>query len=581
LVIAVDNYQDPGLSQLRSPAQDAAALSAVLGDPSIGGFGVEVVSNQPSHVVQARIEDFFVDAIPSDLLVLHFSCHGLKSEAGDLFFAATNTRPTRLGSTAIAADFVQRCMRASRSRSVVLFLDCCYGGAFSQGATVRASGSLDVLSSFPGEPSGVHGRGRAVITASSSMEYAFEGEQLAGEQQRRPSVFTTALVEGLRTGDADRDEDGRVSLNELYDYLFERVRDANPHQTPGRNVDLQGEIYLAKSRRRRIQPRPLPADLREAIADAKLFTRIGAITELRARLASQDLEIARAAVDALQSMAHHDIQQVITIARAALTEAALVPSEAQISFGELPHGSTSPEYSVRLLGPPIARIAVSHSAPGWVRVRQDDEGLYVSVDTTSATASYTGELVIEGATGQAVVQLDATIQTPSQPLPSFLPAQATNTMPPASTTLPNVGTGLRAAREQAPEGSPGGPVIQQISSPDRPGVTGTSPGLTRQWPPAQPAWLTGDTAHTAASPTPRVRTHLLLCWLILPLCLYPFVLPVLPWLGAVIYATRVRKLLRQEGRRDPAAAAAAVAAKWLWATGATWLAVMIILIASR
>ena len=36
------------------------------------------------------------------------------------------------------------------------------------------------------------------------MEYAFEGEQLAGGQQHRPSVFTHALIKGLRTGDADR-----------------------------------------------------------------------------------------------------------------------------------------------------------------------------------------------------------------------------------------------------------------------------------------------------------------------------------------------------------------------------------------
>ena len=40
-------------------------------------------------------------------------------------------------------------MRASRSRSIVLLLDCCYGGAFSQGVTVRAAGDVDVLDSFP------------------------------------------------------------------------------------------------------------------------------------------------------------------------------------------------------------------------------------------------------------------------------------------------------------------------------------------------------------------------------------------------------------------------------------------------
>src|SRR6185437_16706928 len=104
-----------------------------------------------------------------------------------------------------------------------LLLDCCYAGAFSQGVAVRATSNINVLDSFPtGKQGG--GRNRAVITASSAMEYAFESEQLAEDPSaRRPSVFTAALVEGLSTGEADRDEDGLISLNELYDYVFDRV----------------------------------------------------------------------------------------------------------------------------------------------------------------------------------------------------------------------------------------------------------------------------------------------------------------------------------------------------------------------
>ena len=112
---------------------------------------------------------------------------------------------------------------------------------------VRAAGDVNVLDSFPQGRSG-GGRGRAVITASNAMEYAFEGDQLADDQHRRPSVFTSALVEGLATGDADRDEDGWVSLNELYEYVFDKVREQNPHQTPSRHVELEGELYLARSR---------------------------------------------------------------------------------------------------------------------------------------------------------------------------------------------------------------------------------------------------------------------------------------------------------------------------------------------
>ncbi len=323
LIVANDRYDHEGLRRLRSPVADATALAGVLGDPAIGGFEVETVRNEPAHVISGRVEDFFTDSRPDDVLLLHFSCHGLKSESGELFLAATGTRPDRLGSTAVAADFVQRCMRGSRSRSIVLLLDCCYGGAFGKGVAVRAAGDVDVLDTFRGS-----GRGRAVITASSAMEYAFEGDRLTDDHTPAPSVFTAALVDGLATGDADRDEDGWVSLNELYDYVFDRVRERNGNQTPGRHVEMQGELYLARSGRRRVRPQPIPADLRAAAQDANMFTRIGAVTELRSRLASDDEGIAAGAAEALREIAGSDIRYVADAAAAALGTAPARPDPA-------------------------------------------------------------------------------------------------------------------------------------------------------------------------------------------------------------------------------------------------------------
>ena len=255
LIIANDEYDHEALRDLLAPAADAKALGRVLGDRQIGDFTVQVMRNEPAHVIQAQIEDLFSKSRPDDVLLLHFSGHGLKSESGELFFAASNTRPHRLRATAVSADFVQRCMQDGRSRSVVLLLDCCYGGAFAQGVTVRAAGDVNVLDSFPQERTG-GGRGRAVITASNAMEFAFEGNHLGDDQHRLPSVFTAALVEGLATGEADRDEDGWISLDELYDYVFDKVREQNPHQTPSSQVELEGDLYLARSRRQRIRPDP-------------------------------------------------------------------------------------------------------------------------------------------------------------------------------------------------------------------------------------------------------------------------------------------------------------------------------------
>ncbi|MFC5261464.1 caspase family protein [Kribbella qitaiheensis] len=349
LIVANDEYEHDGLKQLRAPAADAVALAGVLGDAEIGAFEVQVVRNEYAHVIEGRIEDLFSDARSGDVLLLHFSCHGLKSESGELFFAARNTRPNRLGSTSVSADFVQRCMRASRARSVVLLLDCCYGGAFARGVAVRAAGDVNVLDSFTGGRLG-GGRGRAVITASSAMEYAFEGDQLADDHSPRPSVFTSALVEGLTTGDADRDQDGWVSLNELYDYVFDRVREQNPHQTPSRDVEMQGELYLARRSRPVTAPAALPPELQQVIDHPLAGVRAGAVQELARLLNGGHAGQALAARIALEHLADDDSRNVASAANSALATAdtteppetgvsSPVRPEPLVDLEELPSGS--------------------------------------------------------------------------------------------------------------------------------------------------------------------------------------------------------------------------------------------------
>ena len=166
LIVAVDAYEDPQLAQLRAPARDAEELAAVLRDPAIGDFDVQVSMNRHHYEVRVALEDFFADRRPEDLLLLHFSCHGIKDESGRLFFAATDTQKSRLNATAIAADYVNDLLNSARSRRIVLLLDCCFSGAFTRGLLARGGRDLDLAERF-------QARGRAVLTASGALEYAW------------------------------------------------------------------------------------------------------------------------------------------------------------------------------------------------------------------------------------------------------------------------------------------------------------------------------------------------------------------------------------------------------------------------
>jgi Caspase domain len=308
LIIASSEYEDGDLRQLRAPATDAERLADVLQEPAIGGFEVSTQLNQPSHVLNLAIEDFFADRGRDDLLLLYVSSHGVKDDDGRLYFAAANTRLRRLGATAVAAAFVNEQMTRSRSRRIVLLLDCCYSGAFPQGALARGGKRMDIKERFDGS-------GRAVLTASSAMEYSFEGDTLSGVGQ--PSVFTSALVDGLETGAADLDLDGMISVDELYDYVFDQVRDKTPNQTPGKWItDVQGKLYIA-----RVRPRELPDELRRALESRSADRRLGAVSELGRLLEPGQGARAAAAREALERLTADDSRRVSAAAAAALSAA--------------------------------------------------------------------------------------------------------------------------------------------------------------------------------------------------------------------------------------------------------------------
>jgi uncharacterized caspase-like protein len=242
LLLATSQYTDASLTQLRSPTHDVAALSDVLRDPRIGDFDVATLVNMGKPEIEETIEGFFKEAESEDTLLFFVSCHGIRDPSGSLYFAVKATTVTRILSTAVSAEFLKRAMSLSRCRRVIVLVDCCYSGAFSPGFVSR--GDTNVEADL-GEMSG---RGQVVIASSGAFEYAFEGDEVR-EVNPRPSLFTGAVVAGLRSGEADLDQDGYVSVEDLYSFVYAAVREQTPNQTPTLfNQGKQGTLYVAYSR---------------------------------------------------------------------------------------------------------------------------------------------------------------------------------------------------------------------------------------------------------------------------------------------------------------------------------------------
>ncbi|WP_260445823.1 MULTISPECIES: hypothetical protein [unclassified Nostoc] len=101
--------------------------------------------------------------------------------------------------------------------------------------SAKNDGFVDIRNQLGGE-------GRAVLTSSTSTQFSFV--QLGADT----STYTTYIVEGLKTGAADKNEDGWISVDELHEYATKAVQEATPAMKPEIYAIKEGyKINLAKA----------------------------------------------------------------------------------------------------------------------------------------------------------------------------------------------------------------------------------------------------------------------------------------------------------------------------------------------
>ena len=118
-------------------------------------------------------------------------------------------------STAIPASFIRKTMDTSQCENKVVILDCYFSGTINYDYSVK--NTVDIKAELGGS-------GRIILASSNSVDYPFK-------EDKELSFYTTALLEGIETGDADIDKDGWVDFKELHDYIDKKL-EAIPNMIP-------------------------------------------------------------------------------------------------------------------------------------------------------------------------------------------------------------------------------------------------------------------------------------------------------------------------------------------------------------
>jgi hypothetical protein len=228
LVSIGNNLGDPGdvpLSWAEADAQRVASLFVDFGDVApqrakvLLGVSAEQVREALAEA-RGRVDELAASGQDVVLLV-YVSAH---AQAGVL----------HLGGTHLPLEDLRQFLEGSRARLRVGFVDACDSGTLAR----RKGGTPGPAFEVGFAPGQV--RGLALITSSGPAEASQEWASLKG------SLFTHHLLTGLR-GDADADDDGQVSLAEVYAYAFRRTVQsaARGGQHPAFDLDMSGAGELA------------------------------------------------------------------------------------------------------------------------------------------------------------------------------------------------------------------------------------------------------------------------------------------------------------------------------------------------
>jgi hypothetical protein len=250
VIVGINDY--PRLPKLKYAVNDAREFQRLLVEKNrVPAENITLLVDDQANLTNLRSvlgTQLKEIAGKDDMVVIFFAGHGAaeidaSSAEGDgleKYLMTWEANPRDLYSTAMPMVEVARILNRIRSERLIFIADACYSGA-SGGRTVGTGRIRSQISdTFLDRLAG--GRGKVIISASAANEVSVEKDEL------RHGVFTYYLLEGLR-GAADTDNDGTVTVDEVYQYVSEKVpRATGQEQHPVKKGAVEGSVVISLAR---------------------------------------------------------------------------------------------------------------------------------------------------------------------------------------------------------------------------------------------------------------------------------------------------------------------------------------------
>ncbi len=217
VVVGVARYVH--MPVLKYTDDDAYQIYAFLKSPEGGALPdnqIKVLIDEDAtrlNVLKA-MREVFLRADENDVVLFYFSGHGLQGAFLPVDFDGFHNK--------LKHEDIKEIFASTNAKHKVCFADACHSGSLS----AQKSTELDGLMSKYYKAFQTSSGGTALLVSSKSDEYSLEDMGL------RQGVFSHFLIRGLK-GEADKNKDQIISIQELFDFIFLKVRNYTANaQTP-------------------------------------------------------------------------------------------------------------------------------------------------------------------------------------------------------------------------------------------------------------------------------------------------------------------------------------------------------------
>jgi uncharacterized caspase-like protein len=274
VVIGIGNYQDDRIPKLKYTTVDAGEIYKILTDPHYGNFPENqvkfLIDEQATYNnIKSAIGTWLKrNTRKNDTVIIFFAGHGAPEDE-KTYWVTYNANIDDLYGTALSNDEIADMLDRVEAKKMIAFLDSCYSAATVNRTDKKRSIMLvkDPFLKFKG-------KGRVIITSSDGKEQSVEIDKFGH------GIFTYYLLKALK-GDADKNRDGYIELDEVWDYVKYRVTDTarkyGSTQTPMLDGSYSAGIVLSKHPERL---KKLYLEAEREKKEKELASRIARLTEL-------------------------------------------------------------------------------------------------------------------------------------------------------------------------------------------------------------------------------------------------------------------------------------------------------------